>query len=128
MNDEPLEVVDQFKYLGTTLMKDGQSETEINIRMATATSALVRLITIWKSINISLQTKILLYKSLILSILLYSCENWTLTEILERRITEFEHKAYRRILGNTYRERKTNIMYTKELLSAYDKLSIYYQQ
>ena len=66
MNDEHLEVystiVDKFKYLGTTLMKDEQSETEIHIRMVTATTALVRLITIWKSRNISLHTKILLYK------------------------------------------------------------------
>ena len=69
MNDEPIEVVDIFKYLGATLMKDGKSETDINIRIATATSALVRLITIWKSRNISLQTKILLYNSLILYIL-----------------------------------------------------------
>ena len=60
MNDEPLEVVDKFKYLGATIRKDGNSETEINIRMATETSELVRLITIWKSRNISLQTQILL--------------------------------------------------------------------
>ena len=44
MNDEPLEVVDILKYL--CMMKYGKSETEINIRMA-ATTALVRLITIW---------------------------------------------------------------------------------
>ena len=89
-------------------MKDGKSETGINIRMATAASALVRLITIWESRNISLHTQLLLYKSLILSILLYCCETWIITEILERRITAFDHKAYRIILGITYRERKTN--------------------
>ena len=49
MNDEPLEVVDNLKYLGATLTKDGESETEINIRIATETSELVRLITIWKN-------------------------------------------------------------------------------
>ena len=96
INDESLEVgdlVDTFKYLGATLMKDGASETEINIRMATATSELVRLTTIWKGRNISLHTKILMYTSIILSILLYSCETLTLTERLESRITAFEHKA-----------------------------------
>ena len=107
MYDEPLEVVDKLKYLGATLTKDRKSETGINIRMVTATSELVRLITIWKSRNISLQTKILLYKSLVLSILLYGSETWTLIERLERRSTAFEHKAYRRIMGITYRERKT---------------------
>ena len=33
---------------------------------------------------------------------------WTLPEILESRITAFEHKSNRRILGITYRERNTN--------------------
>ena len=70
-------------------------------------------ITIWKSRNISLQTKILMYNSLILSILLYGCETWTLTERMERIMTAFEHKAYKRILGITYRERKKCIIYTK---------------
>ena len=32
INDEPLEVVDTFKYLGVTLTKDGKSEIEINIK------------------------------------------------------------------------------------------------
>ena len=108
MNDESLEVLDKFKYLGATLTKYGKSEIEINISRATATSTLVRLITIWMSRNISLHTKILLYNSLILSILLYSNETWILTERLERRITAFEHNTYKRILGITYRERKTN--------------------
>ena len=70
--------------------------------MATATSALVRLKTIWKSNKISIQTKILLYKSLVLSIMLYGCEIWKLTEYLERRIIAFETKSYRHILGISY--------------------------
>ena len=41
MNDEPLDVVDTFKYLGATITKYGKSEIEINIRIATATSTLV---------------------------------------------------------------------------------------
>ena len=56
------------------------------------------------------------------------CETWTLTELLERIIIAFDHKAYRIILGIDYFERKTMIMYTKEFWSAYVKLSISYQQ
>ena len=89
MGGKILEMVDKFKYLGVTLTKDGKSESEIKIRMATATSALVRLKTIWKINKISIQTKILLYKSLVLSNMMYGCETWTLTEYLERRIIAF---------------------------------------
>ena len=91
MNDEPLEVIDKFKYCGTTLMKDGKSETEIHIRMTTVTSALVHLSTIWKNQNISLQIKILQYTVQITNIVytIYGCETWTLIERLERIITAF---------------------------------------
>ena len=108
MGGNILEMVDTFTYLGVTLTKDGKSESEIKIRMATVTSELVRLKTIWKSNEISIRTKILLYKSLVLSIILYGCETLTLTEILERRIITFEIKSYRHIIGILYREHKTN--------------------
>ena len=45
MHNEPIEL-DTFKYLCSTLMKNGKREIEINIRMATATSALFHLRTI----------------------------------------------------------------------------------
>ena len=43
MNDEPLEVVDNFKYVGATLTKDGKVK---NIRMSTSTSAFLCVSTI----------------------------------------------------------------------------------
>ena len=50
-----------------------------------------------------------LNKSLVLSILLYECESWTLTADLERRIEAFENKSYRRMLDILYIQRaKTN--------------------
>ena len=38
-------------------------------------------------------------KSVVVSILLYGCERWTLTADLEKRIQDFEYKCYRRMLG-----------------------------
>ena len=46
INGEILEEVDKFKYLGETITKYGTSEAEIRIRLATSTSALIRLKTI----------------------------------------------------------------------------------
>ena len=88
MNDEPLEVIDKLKYLCLTLTKDRKSEIEINIRMTTETSELVRLITIWKSRSKSLQTQITLYKYIIFiysTLSTLGCETWTLTERLEKK-------------------------------------------
>ena len=43
MNGEILEEVDKFKYPGATITKDGISESEICIRLATSISALIRI-------------------------------------------------------------------------------------
>ena len=43
-----------------------------------------------------------------LSVLLYGCESWTLLAETERKIQAFEHKCFRKLLGISYREHKTN--------------------
>ena len=70
---EKLEEVEQFKYLGTTITKNGSSDTEIKIRLAQATSAMVRLTIICNSKDIRFKLKYNLYRSLVLSILTYRC-------------------------------------------------------
>ena len=107
MNGDLLEEVDRFKYLGATQSKDGSCTAEIRTRIAIATSAFARLSRIWKS-DIRFQTKYRLYKSLVLSTLLYGCEAWTLLAEAERRIQAFEMKCLRRLLHISYREHKTN--------------------
>jgi hypothetical protein len=108
MNDVCLEEVNTFKYLGATLSSDGKSITEIKNRMALATAALSNLTTLWKSRKIKFKVKFKLYNSLVLSVLLYGCESWTLVAESERRLQAFEMKCFRRMLGISYRERKTN--------------------
>ena len=58
--------------------------------------------------KIAFHVKYNLYKPLILSILLYGCETWTLMEKEEKRIQVFQNKSHRRLLCITYRQRKTN--------------------
>ena len=76
---------------------------EVQIRRAQAHSAMTRLALLWKNKAISFPPEIKRYKSLVLSMLLYACESWTVTADLERRIQAFENKSYRRMLGISYR-------------------------
>ena len=62
---------------------------------------------VWKS-NISFTTKHKVYRSLVISSVLYSCETCTLHAETERRIQAFETKCVRRLLRISYRENKTN--------------------
>ena len=108
MNGQQLEEVTTFKYLGATLTKDGRSTTEIKTRLAMATAAMAKLQRVWKSKEISFPTKTKLYKALVVSILLYGCESWTLTAESTKKIQSFETKCFRRLLGISWKDHKTN--------------------
>ena len=49
----------------------------------------------------SKNTKIKLYRNIILSVVLYGCETWSLTLREERRLRVFENRVMRRIFGPT---------------------------
>ena len=52
--------------------------------------------------------KLKLFKSLVVSILLYGCKCWTITADLKRRIQAFEDTCYRRLLRISYTEHRSN--------------------
>ena len=67
--------------------------------MATALRAMSDLDKIWKDKNICMNTKLRLYKALIMPIAMYGCETWTLRQAEEKKLLVFEMAALRRILG-----------------------------
>ena len=97
-----------FKYIGATISEQG-SKPEVVNRIAMATSALDKLQTLWRDNKIKMSSKIRLLRSLVSSIFLYACESWTLNNDLEKRISAFEQRCFRRLLGICYKDRITNI-------------------
>jgi hypothetical protein len=70
--------------------------------------------------------KIRIYKTIILPVVLYGCENWSLTLRKEHRLMAFENRALRRIFGQKRDEvtggwRK---LYNEELRDFYSSRSI----
>ena len=102
-----LEDVNTFKYIDAKLTSDGVSDNELRIRLSTRK--------IWNSKNITFHVKFNLYNSLILSILLYGCETWTIMEREEKNIQAFDNKAQRILLCITYRQHKIN-KYIQEIV------------
>jgi len=78
INGEKLDEVESFKNLGA-VVTDQESKPEVLSKIAQTTAALARLKTIWNNKHISLSSKIELVHSLVISVLLYACETWTLT-------------------------------------------------
>ena len=66
--------VSEFVYLGATVNIEGGGTADIDRRIAKARGAFLKLNRIWISGSIRRHTKIMLFKSLVLSVLLYGCE------------------------------------------------------
>ena len=63
LNENIIEEVDEFTYLGSKLTTNGSCEAEINTRISKASQTFGMLKNTWKARNISLQTKLRLFKS-----------------------------------------------------------------
>ena len=124
VNDQKLENVTSFKYLGAIVSDEG-SKPEILSRIAQTTATMTKLRTIWSNTNITLRSKIRLMRSLAMSIFLYACESWTLNADLERRIKAVEMRCYRRLLGVSYKDHISNDEITRRIkneIGPYDDL------
>jgi hypothetical protein len=82
VKEGPIKEVEDFKYLGSWIIK---SRKDISVRTAIAWKALKQLKTVWKS-HLSKDFKLYVFNTLIQSILLYSCETWSLTQTLEKKL------------------------------------------
>ena len=107
INGEKLETHQSFKYLGVIVNDEG-SIPEIRSRIAHIIAALTKLKIIWDDKIIGLSSKIRLLRSLFRSIFIYSCETWTLTAEIERKIQIVEIRSFRRLLGISYKDHITN--------------------
>ena len=107
VDGEKLETVQRFKYLGA-IVTDEASMPEIRSRIAQTIAALQKLKIIWDDKNIDLSSNIILLCSLVMSIFLYSCEMWTLTAEIERKMQTVEMRSVRRLLGILYKDHITN--------------------
>ena len=92
-------MVNNFKYLGSTLTSDSDVSEEVKIRIGAASRASWAINTLLKSNVLSRSTKIQAYVTIIRPIVTYGCETWRLTKDLERRLTVFENGILRRIYG-----------------------------
>jgi hypothetical protein len=91
--------VEQFKYLGTTLAKQisVQEETESGMKSGNACSHLMQNMLPSSLLYNNLRTKI--YRTIILLVVLYGYETWSLTLREECRPRLSENRVLRRIFG-----------------------------
>ena len=94
MNDEPLKATDSFTYLGSTLSREANIDAEVNNILSKANSALGRLRNeVWDRRGISQETKLKVYMAVVLTVLLYACESWTVYSRPARKLNHFHTKC-----------------------------------
>jgi hypothetical protein len=109
VSGENVEIVDRFTYLGSVIHRSAGCEADVNRRLGLAYGTMKSLNkTVWRSRYLSKGTKVRVFRSLVLPVLLYSSEAWTLTDGQRRRLDSFVTKSLRRIFGYRWQDRVSN--------------------
>ncbi|KAJ4444040.1 hypothetical protein ANN_05829 [Periplaneta americana] len=99
IGDLPFEEVGKFKYLGATVTNINDTREEIKRRINMGNACYYSVKKLLSSSLLSKNLKVRIYKTVLLPVVLYGCETWTLTLREEHRLRVFENKVLRKIFG-----------------------------
>ena len=107
---DKLEVVSSFKYLGSIFTSDATIDAEVRHRIAAASVAFVRLrkAKVWSTHALSRYTKLQLFQSIVISVLLYGAETWTLLNKHCAALSVFLMRCLRHICGISLKDHVSN--------------------
>ena len=112
INGQDIEETEEFTYLGATVCKEGGGMKDLKNRLSKARGAFIKLKKIWSSKAISRRTKLRLYKTLVVPVLLYGCETWKMNKGDNKAVDVFLNKCLRRIFNIQWQDHIS----TEELL------------
>ena len=103
-----LQVIDKFTSFGSTLSRVVHIDDEVNARIATTAFCRLRG-SIWDRSGIRLDTKLKVYRSVVLPTLLYACESWTVYQRHAKRLNHFHTSCLRKLLKIKWQDRIPDI-------------------
>ena len=98
VDGETVETVRDFIFLGSKITADGDCSHEINRRLLLGRKVMTNLDSILKSEDITLSTKVRLFKVMDFPGFMYGCESWNVKKAEHGRIDAFELWCWRRLL------------------------------
>jgi hypothetical protein len=98
-DNSSIERVEEFKYPGTMLTDQNSIQKEIKSRLKLVNACYHSVQNLLSSRLLSKNLKIKIYRTIILSVVLYGCETWSLTLREERRLMVLENRVLRRVFG-----------------------------
>lgn len=106
VGSQKLVASEKFTYLGSTLSRQANLDDEITTRLARASTAFGRLhSTVWHRRGIRLQTKLKVYRAVVLPSLLYANETWTVYSRHSKQLNSFHLRCLRRLLNIKWQDK-----------------------
>ena len=97
IEQETVEVVTDFLFLGSEITADGDSSHEIRRRLLLGRKVMTNLDSMLKSRDITLPTKVCIVKAMVFPAVTYGCESWTVKKAERQRTDAFELWCWRRL-------------------------------
>ena len=114
-----LEIVTEFILGISKITADGDCSHEIKRRLLLGRNVMNNLDSILKSRDITLPTKVHLVKPMVLPVIMYGYESWTIKKAERQRIDAFELWCWRRLLRVPWTARRSNQSILKEISPEY---------
>ena len=114
-----METVSDFIFLGFKIIADSDCSHEIKRHLLLGRKVMTNLDSIFKSRDITLQTKVCLVEAMVFPVVMYGCESWTVKKAEHRRIVAFELWCWRRLLRVPWTARRSNPSILKEVSPEY---------
>ena len=108
IDGETVETVTHFIFLGSKITADSDCSHEIKRCLLLGRKAIINLDSILKNRDITLPTKVHVVKAMVLPVVTYACESWTIKTAEHLRIDDFELWCWRRLLRVSWSARRSN--------------------
>ena len=119
IDGERVETGAHFILVGSEITTDGEYSHEIKRCLLLGRKAMTNLDSILKSRDITLTIKVCLVKAMVLPVVMYRCESWTIRKAEHQRIDAFEMWFWRRLLRVPWTARRSYQSILKEISPEY---------
>ena len=115
IDGETVETVTDFIFLGSKITVDGDCSHEVKRHLLLGRNVITNLVSILKSRDITLPTKVDLVKNLDFPVVMYGWESWTIKKAKRQRIGAFELWCWKKLLRVPWTARRSNQSILKEI-------------
>ena len=119
IDGETVETVADFTFSGSKITADGDCSHEMKRRLLLGRKVMTNLYSILKSRDLTLPTKVHLFKAMVFPVVMYGCESWTIKKAEHQKIDPFELWCWKRLLRVRWTARRSKQSILKETSPEY---------